>query len=266
MNTGLYLIFLAVSFGASVVGAICGIGGGVLMKPLLDAFGVLSVASISFLSGCTVLSMSCYSLVKYKMGGSSLVDAKTGTPLALGAAVGGVIGKEMFQYLSGLAVNKNHVGAIQAAFLLVITFGTMIYTLNKKKIHTYQIRNFAICALIGLVLGIFSSFLGIGGGPINLVVLFFFFSMGTKEAAQNSLYIILFSQLASLLNTLVTGTVPEFSWSLLAIMVSGGIAGGMAGRVFNKRMDEHMINTLFNLIMGMIILICVYNMNRFMLH
>ena len=54
----LYVIFLAVSFGASVVGAICGIGGGVLIKPLLDAFGVLSVASISFLSGCTVLSMS----------------------------------------------------------------------------------------------------------------------------------------------------------------------------------------------------------------
>ena len=39
-----YIIFWAVSFGASVVGAICGIGGGVLIKPLLDAFGVLSVA------------------------------------------------------------------------------------------------------------------------------------------------------------------------------------------------------------------------------
>ena len=59
MGIYLYFIFLAVSFFASVVGAICGIGGGVLIKPLLDAFGVLSVASISSLSGCTVLSMSC---------------------------------------------------------------------------------------------------------------------------------------------------------------------------------------------------------------
>ena len=66
MNAYLYVIFLGVSFCASVVGAICGIGGGVLIKPLLDAFGVLSVASISFLSGCTVLSMSCYSVVKAK--------------------------------------------------------------------------------------------------------------------------------------------------------------------------------------------------------
>ena len=32
---------------------------------------------------------------------------------------------------------------------------------------------------IGLLLGIMSSFLGIGGGPINLAVLFFFFGMET---------------------------------------------------------------------------------------
>ena len=51
MNLYLYVIFAMVSFLASVAGAICGIGGGVLIKPILDTFGVLSVASISFLSG-----------------------------------------------------------------------------------------------------------------------------------------------------------------------------------------------------------------------
>ncbi|MEG0565900.1 MAG: sulfite exporter TauE/SafE family protein, partial [Hungatella sp.] len=84
MSIYLYVIFLAVSFGASIVGAICGIGGGVLIKPLLDAFGVLSVSAISFLSGCTVLSMSCYSVGKAKLSGESLVDGKIGTPLAIG--------------------------------------------------------------------------------------------------------------------------------------------------------------------------------------
>ena len=55
-------VFL-VCFLASVVGAICGIGGGVIIKPVLDAFGIMDVATISFLSGCTVLSMRLYSLV-----------------------------------------------------------------------------------------------------------------------------------------------------------------------------------------------------------
>ena len=264
MNLYLYVIFGAVSFLASVAGAICGIGGGVLIKPILDAFGVLSVASISFLSGCTVLSMSCYSVVKAKMSGSSLVDMKTGTPLAIGAALGGVAGKMMFQYISGLAADKDQVGAVQAVCLLIITFGTMVYTLKKDKIKTHHVTNAGACILIGLLLGIFSSFLGIGGGPINLVVLFFFFSMETKTAAQNSLYIILFSQIASLLNTLITRTVPEFEAGLLILMVAGGILGGAGGRVVNRRMDGAMVNKLFIGLMVIIMLICVYNIVQFM--
>lgn len=264
MNLYLYIIFAAVSFLASVAGAICGIGGGVLIKPILDAFGVLSVASISFLSGCTVLSMSCYSVVKARLSGSSLVDMKTGTPLAIGAALGGVAGKMMFQYLSGLVEDKNQVGAVQALCLLVITFGTLIYTLKKDKIKTHHVSNAGICVMIGLVLGILSSFLGIGGGPINLVVLFYFFSMETKTAAQNSLYIILFSQIASLANTLLTGSVPEFGIGLLVIMVACGIMGGAMGRSVNRRMDGNMVNKLFVGLMVAIMLICVYNIVQFM--
>ncbi len=60
----MYIIFFIISFGACIVGAICGIGGGVIIKPVLDAFGVLSVSAISFLSGCTVLAMTCYSVGK----------------------------------------------------------------------------------------------------------------------------------------------------------------------------------------------------------
>ena len=31
------ILVLCIAFGASIVGAICGIGGGVIIKPLLDA-------------------------------------------------------------------------------------------------------------------------------------------------------------------------------------------------------------------------------------
>lgn len=259
----LYIVFAIVSFLASVVGAVCGIGGGVLIKPVLDAFGILDVAAISFLSGCTVLSMSCYSVVKAKMNGSSLVDKKTGPPLAIGAVLGGMIGKMMFRYLSGMAENKDRVGGIQAACLLLITLATFLYTLKKDKIKTYYISNILVCSTIGIVLGIFSSFLGIGGGPINLVVLFFFFSMDTKVAAQNSLYIILFSQIASLISTLKTHTVPEFDVRLLVLMVSGGILGGVVGRIINRYIDESTVSKLFMGLMVVIMLLCIYNMVRF---
>ena len=58
-----YMIFFLICFLASAVGAVCGIGGGVIIKPVLDAFGILDVETISFLSGCTVLSMTAYAVL-----------------------------------------------------------------------------------------------------------------------------------------------------------------------------------------------------------
>ena len=253
------LLFFVVSLLASVAGAICGIGGGVIIKPTLDLFGLASVSTISFLSGCTVLSMSCYSVGKSMLAGEKSVDLRSGTPLAIGAAIGGVVGKQMFTVIRDASPNPNMVGGIQAGCLALITLGTLIYTLKKAGIRTHKVTSPVVCVVIGLALGIMSSFLGIGGGPINLVVLAYFFSMDTKTAAANSLYIILFSQITSLLSTLVTRTVPAFDPLALVLMVVGGIGGGMLGRVANKRLDNKAVDKLFIGLMVVIIGISLYN-------
>ena len=86
--------------------------------------------------------------------------------------------------------------------------------------------------------------------------------MDTKTAAQNSLYIILFSQITSIINTMVTGTIPQFTVGLLILMVVGGILGGMVGRRINKRIDDKTVNKLFIGLMVIIMAICVYNIFR----
>lgn len=92
-----YIIIIIVSFGASVVGAICGIGGGVIIKPVLDAAGIIPVHTISFLSGCTVLSMSAIAVGKNLYRGNEIAfDKKMGSLLAFGAAAGGA-----FNYHAG---------------------------------------------------------------------------------------------------------------------------------------------------------------------
>ena len=256
------ILFLIVSFLSSIVGAICGIGGGVVIKPVLDMLRMGSAATINFLSGCTVLSMSLYSVGKSLLAGDSKVEMSTGTPLALGAAIGGVVGKQMFSAGKAMFGGGSMVSGVQAVCLGIITVGTLLYTIYKKRIPTHRMTRKAVCVVIGLLLGIMSSFLGIGGGPINLVVLGFFFSMDTKTAAANSLYIILFSQAASLLATLVTGSVPEFRVGALMLMVAGGIGGGIVGRSLNKKMDNRAVDKLFIGLMVLIVLICVYNAIR----
>lgn len=255
----LSLLYLLVSFLASVAGAICGIGGGVIIKPVLDMAGLASVSTISFLSGCTVLSMSCYSVGRNLISGESRVDFKTGTPLAIGAAVGGVAGNQIFKLVKQAFENQNMVGSVQAVCLALITVATILYAIFTHKIHTHHVRNTAACIVIGLALGIMSSFLGIGGGPINLMVLSFFFSMDTKTAAQNSLYIILFSQIASLFTTLITRSVPEFEVLALILMVAGGIGGGMVGRIFYRRMNNKAVDKLYMVLMAIIVCISIYN-------
>lgn len=255
------ILFFAVSFLSSIVGAICGIGGGVVIKPVLDMLHLGSVSTINFLSGCTVLSMSCYSVGKSMINKDSKVDMTTGTPLAIGAAVGGLLGKELFSIVKSMFANAEMVGGVQAVALGIITVGTLTYTICKAKITTRKIGNRLFCAVIGLLLGIMSSFLGIGGGPINLVVLGYCFSMDSKTAAANSLYIILFSQLASLISTLISG-VPEFEAAVLLVMVAGGIGGGIVGRALNKKMDNRAVDKLFICLMALIICICIYNAVR----
>ena len=260
----IFVLVFAICFLASIIGAICGIGGGVIIKPALDAFGIMDVSTISFLSGCTVLSMSTYSVIKSKRSGSSRIDQTTGVPLALGAAIGGVVGKYLFQIIKRMSANPDRVGAIQAICLMIVILGTLLYTIFKSRIKTRKIESKAVCAVIGLLLGIMSSFLGIGGGPINLVVFFYFFSMDTKTAAENSLYTILFSQIASVLYSIVSGSVPDFSIGMLALMVTSGILGGACGRSFNKKLESHVVDRLFIGLMIVMIFINVYNIYKFL--
>lgn len=257
------LVYLIVALGASVVGAICGIGGGVIIKPVLDLLHLETVSTISFLSSCTVLTMSCYSVGRSMLAGERRVALRTGTPLALGAAFGGLLGNRMFSLIRDMSPDPNAVGSVQAICLAAVTLGTLLYTVNKRRIHTHSVDGPAACAAIGLALGCMSSFLGIGGGPINLVVLYFFFGMDTKTAAANSLYIILFSQIASVLFTVVSGAVPPFRWGVLALMAAGGIGGGIIGRALNRKMDERAVDRLFICLMAVIIGISVMNAWRY---
>ena len=191
------------------------------------------------------------------------MDFAIGTHLALGAAIGGVLGKQLFSSVKAMFPNPEMVGCVQAACLALVTVATFVYTLKKATVTTLQVSSKVACIVIGLALGLMSSFLGIGGGPINLVVLFFFFSMETKTAAQNSLYIILFSQIASLVTTVVSRQVPQFEMPVLLLMIAGGIGGGIMGRNLNKKLSNKAVDRLFLILMAVIIGISLYNTMKY---
>ena len=192
-----------------------------------------------------------------------LVEVRTGSLLAVGSIVGGIAGYSLFQAIRAAAQQDALVGMVQAILLGLVTLLTLVYSaFLRSRLRSYEV---AACIAIGCLMGLLSSFLGIGGGPINLAILYFAFSMTTKKAAANSLYIILCSQLANLVTYLVRGTVPAFPWPYLLIMAAAGFLGGMLGTRINRRISEKTPERLFSGLLAVIVLICVYNALRFAL-
>ncbi|MFI3205853.1 MAG: sulfite exporter TauE/SafE family protein [Clostridia bacterium] len=251
------IIYFLICIVSTTIGAISGIGGGVIIKPVLDMISVLDVSLISFFSGCTVLAMSSYSLISSRTG-SVKVESRRGTLLAAGGVIGGIGGKYLFDIVNTSAGDSGMISIVQNTVLGILTLAVFFYMLRKNSIKGYDIQNAVACVLIGVFLGAIGAFLGIGGGPINLIVLYYFFSMDTKLAALTSIYIIFFSQLASLALALIQG-VPSFDPVILVLMILGGIGGGIIGRKIAKAISEKATDNLFTTVLFVIMIICIYN-------
>ena len=155
------------------------------------------------------------------------------------------------------------IGGVQALFLFLATLGTLLYTITKDRFPAKRVRHWSLCVAVGLGLGILGSFLGIGGGPFNMAVLYYFFSMSTKTAAQNSLFVILISQGAGTLKTILAGDVPDILIPILVGMILCGVAGSEVGGRLNRRLSEENVTRLFQWSMVLVLGINLYNMFRF---
>ena len=98
---------------------------------------------------------------------------------------------------------------------------------------------------VSLISSLIGAISGIGGGPLNIAVLYFFLSMSAKEAAISFIFIILFSQVTSLSSTVITGSIPEFAHMHLVLMCIGEIGGALLGSRLSKEMDDNKIEKFF---------------------
>jgi hypothetical protein len=192
-------------------------------------------------------------------GGKSKMQMNNALPLALGATLGGIIGKIIFNFIKHASSNEQLVLRVQSIALGVIILGCIIYTLEKRKISTLCIHSSVTGSCIGIVLGIVSSFLGIGGGPINLIVLNFFYGYNSKEASKYSLFIVLLSQFAALLTTIFTNEVPKVSAFSVIVVILAGLCGGIIGKGINKKIDNKAVDKMFLGFLSIVLVICVIN-------
>lgn len=250
------IIYGAVIIFATFFGAFAGLGGGVIIKPVLDLIGYDTVNTVNFISSCAVFSMSISSTARH-IKAKTEIDFKFITVLSAGAIAGGFCGSFLFDYL--LTVFESHMlKAIQGIILCILLILSVIY-INLKNRKSLKIKNPAGIIFTGFVLGGTASFLGVGGGPINVAFLVLFFSMTMKEAAVYSVGTIFFSQLSKLIAAGINHSVPYIEPITIAAAVLCAVIGGILGARMNKAASEKTVKTVFTVIVTGIAVINLYN-------
>lgn len=246
------LIYFFIAFIATFVGAVAGLGGGIIIKPALDAIGMHSISTIGVLSSFTVFSMAVVAITKRLKDGIKI--QKRLVFLAIGSILGGIIGKLIFSLVIEL-VDESFIKMMQSLILALL----LIIVLFKDKLPKWNFHNFIVTGTIGLILGIIASFLGIGGGPLNVAILCMFLGMDSKEAAVNSIFIILFSQFSKLIAITAQEGLGNYSLNMLLFMIPAGIIGGLLGSFFHDKISHKTTDIIFNISVFMVILLNLYN-------
>ncbi|TLG79614.1 sulfite exporter TauE/SafE family protein [Vagococcus zengguangii] len=250
------IIYFIVVILANTLGAVSGMGGGVLIKPIFDFIGVDSVLAISFYSSVAVFTMSLVSTM-HQLKQNILLDGKKITGLSMGALIGGIFGNQTLFSLIRQLPNEKDVQLIQIGLTILSLFFALVY--SNEQHQRFSFTYLGMYIICGIVLGFLASLLGIGGGPINVSLLMLLFSMSIKQATVYSIATIFFSQSAKLLTMGLTTGFGSYDLTRLWFIVPAAIIGGILGAKLSKILPSERVSQIFKLMILLVILINLYN-------
>lgn len=231
------LWLIPVGFVAGVLGSMIGLGGGIIVVPILTFAGFgpsLAVSNSLFAAfsnaAASTISYSRQKRIEYSIGLKLGLLAIPGT--VLGALISSDVAPEVFKIL----------------FALVL-ISCSIYIFLRKKIETKE-QNYSkqimILAIGGsFFAGIISSFFGIGGGIIFVPLMVVAMGMGMKNAAPTSQFILLFVSFSGLVTHSFLGH-PDFYQALL--LSAGAFAGGLIGARLSLEIKERSLQILVSVV------------------
>ncbi|MCU9816740.1 sulfite exporter TauE/SafE family protein [Paraclostridium sp. AKS73] len=252
------IIYFLVAIFSTILGSSAGLGGGIIIKPVLDSLGNYALPTINLLSSSTIFIMSIVT-VFYQLKKKDKINPKNTIVVATGSVGGGIIGQKLMSFILSKDINIGLINNIQSIIIIILLISVFLYMRNKDNIKSYKINNILAIGLLGLFLGAISAFLGIGGGPINVAAFTILFSMTANEAARNSILVIFFSQGSKIISIAVTTGFSSYNLDMLPYMLVGGILGGIIGYKINKAVSEKSIIKIFNSVTLSIILLNFYN-------
>ncbi|HFI0445714.1 TPA: sulfite exporter TauE/SafE family protein [Streptococcus suis] len=251
------LLYTIIVFFATAIGATSGVGGGAIIKPLFDLIGIDNATVIGTYSTIAVFTMCLTSIYKHVKTGVSF-DKKILYGLSIGSIVGGIIGDMIFTSLTQTIPNHSVI-FIQSILLFFVLLAVLFYTLFSEQFPKYQLRHLPVILIVGGVVGALSVFLGIGGGPLNIIILVGMLSFSTKESAPYSIAMIFFAQIPKVMKLLVFAPEENIRWILVPLIVVAAILGGQIGTIMNHKSTDRQVKRIYASLMAGLLVVCIYN-------
>lgn len=255
-------VYSVIILVATTIGALVGLGGGVIIKPLLDLIGHDTRAQVDFLSGCAVLTMSVVATLK-AVKRKERFDLNIIFYIASGSILGGYFGGFLIDLLSKRGLSDNNVRMIQASILCILLILVVIYTI--KPLKQFQIKSRILIFFSGLLMGVIASFLGIGGGPFNVALLTLLFSFNAKQSAIYSVAIIFFSQFTNTLASLINNGISFYSHQSITLLfiLPSAVLGGLLGSYLLKSLEEKTVKKCFVICTSVLVVISILNIIKY---
>ncbi|TNF62610.1 MAG: sulfite exporter TauE/SafE family protein [Rhodobacteraceae bacterium] len=270
--------FLLLGLGGAVgiLSGMFGVGGGFLMTPLLFFIGIPPAVAVATEANQIVASSFSGVLAHLKR---KTVDLKMGTVLLIGGLIGAALGVIVFNYLKSLGQVDLLVKLCYVVFLGVIGALMFVESLNAIRrtrkaggapaprrrsrgwIHALPFKmRFRTSGLyisvippviVGILVGVLSAIMGVGGGFIMVPAMIYLLGMPTKVVVGTSLFQIIFvTGFTTMLHATTNYTVDIV---LAVLLLVGGVIGAQIGTRIGTKLKAEQLRILLAI---MVLAVC----------
>ena len=228
---------IPLGFAAGILGSMIGLGGGIIVVPVLTFLGFPPTAAASnslfaALSNAiaSTISYSKQKRIEYSIGWRLGLLSIPGT--VLGAIISTDAAPNIFKILFGL---------------VLVASAVYIFLRKRIKRSDKQLSKQMIVLAVGasFFAGVISSFFGIGGGIIFVPLMVVGMSIAMKRAAPTSQMILLFASLSGVITHSLLGHPDFLQAGFLAI---GSFIGGLVGARLSVEIKERYLQILVSVV------------------
>ena len=247
-----YLILILIGLSAAALGSLIGIGGGVIIVPLLVFFGIdagilerVTPQSAVGTSALVLIIIGLSAMMSY--GRSNQVDKKNGALFLFGIMPGAFIGSYVSRFFTADSFNL-YFG------LFLIFLSTLLLIRNRiKPITIFQDERYVkphvdnmgqthhygfapyVAIISTFVVGFFTGLFGIGGGALMTPLMLIAFRMPASIAIGTSMMMVFFSGLSAAFGHIIQGNVDYwYALFILPAAFAGAKIGVSVNRQFNS--------------------------------